>query len=106
MQLKFDPNQGYQLTAINSVVNLFDGLPEAKAAFVLGDEIVPNIPPDQALYDSWLLDNLSAVRAANGLEDPIMNLAKDDGFELDGVSDNSWEFPSFTVEMETGTGKT
>ena len=26
--------------------------------------------------------------------------------ELEGVSSNSWRYPSFTVEMETGTGKT
>ena len=25
---------------------------------------------------------------------------------VDGVSSDTWEYPSFTVEMETGTGKT
>jgi type III restriction enzyme len=106
MRLKFDPNQGFQLAAINSVVGLLEGLPETKAEFALGDEIVPNLQPDDVLYDSWLLDNLAAVRAANGIEEPIFNLAKDDGFELEEVNNDSWEFPSFTVEMETGTGKT
>jgi len=107
LQLKFDPDQGYQLAAISSVVKLFEGLPESARQFMLGDESVPNLPPGEVLYDSWLLDRLRAVREANGLEEDITNLEKEDGFELEGISNNSPEpFPYFTVEMETGTGKT
>ena len=35
-----------------------------------------------------------------------MTLDRDQGIEIDGVSVDSWDYPSFTVEMETGTGKT
>ena len=33
MKLKFDSNLGYQLDAISSIVDLFDGLPAQKGAF-------------------------------------------------------------------------
>jgi type III restriction enzyme len=107
LQLKFDPNQDYQLAAIASVVNLFQGLPEASQKFMLGDETVSNLPPGEVLYDSWLLDRLRDVRRANAFAEDVINLEKEDGFELEGISNNSPEpFPYFTVEMETGTGKT
>ncbi|HEY0080664.1 MAG TPA: DEAD/DEAH box helicase family protein [Pyrinomonadaceae bacterium] len=107
LQLKFDPNQDYQLNAIRSVVNLFEGLPETVREFTLGDETVSNIPPDEVLYDTSLLERLAAVREQNGFIEPIAELIKEDGMELEGISANSPEpFPYFTVEMETGTGKT
>jgi type III restriction enzyme len=107
LQLKFDPNQDYQLDAIRSVVNLFEGLPETVREFTLGDETVSNIPPGEVLYDTWLLERLAAVREQNNFTEPVAELTKEDGMELDGVSANSPEpFPYFTVEMETGTGKT
>lgn len=107
LQLKFDPNQNYQLDAIRSVVNLFEGLPETVREFMLGDETVSNLPPGEVLYDTWLLERLAAVREQNGFTEPVAELVKEDGMELEGVSANSPEpFPYFTVEMETGTGKT
>ncbi len=107
LQLKFDPNQDYQLDAIRSVVDLFEGLPEYTREFMLGDEIVSNLAPGQVLLDTWLLDRLRDVRKANDFKEDVVNLEKEDGFELEGISNNSPEpFPYFTVEMETGTGKT
>jgi type III restriction enzyme len=107
LRLKFDPNQDYQLTAIRSVVNLLEGLPEYVRQFTLGDETVSNLPQGEALFDSWLLERLSSVREANDFEEDVVQLEKEDGCELDGISNNSPEpFPYFTVEMETGTGKT
>jgi len=35
-----------------------------------------------------------------------MHLDVDEGLAVKGVSNDSWRYPSFTVEMETGTGKT
>lgn len=107
LQLRFDPNQQYQLDAIRTVVDLFEGLPETKREFLLGDETVTNLRHGEVLYDSWLLDRLVAVRDQNGFTEPVAELVKEDGMELEGVSANSPEpFPYFTVEMETGTGKT
>ena len=107
LRLQFDPNQKHQLDAVESVTRLFEGLRRREAAFMGGGEIVPNLPPSDHLSESWLYDNLRAVKQANGLETPLSGtLEVDEGLELEGVSVDSWRYPSFTVEMETGTGKT
>lgn len=106
LKLKFDPNQNYQLNAINSVVRLFEGLTRYAQDFSLRDEIVPNLPPDVVMYESWLLRNLQAVRQQNRFESQSHSLEVDDGLVLEGAGNESWRFPSFTIEMETGTGKT
>src|SRR4051794_38118840 len=105
LSLQFDPNQEYQHDAMSSVVNLFDGLPTYRAEFALGGDIVPNLPPFQSLSDSWLLDNLRGVQSHNGLPEAMM-LEHEDGLVMEGAGDESWRYPSFTIEMETGTGKT
>nr|WP_298983830.1 DEAD/DEAH box helicase family protein [uncultured Caldilinea sp.] len=63
------------------------------------------MPPYQELADSWLLDNLTAVQKDNGL--PLSTrLERDTGPGLPKVEDRDFSVPHFTVEMETGTGKT
>lgn len=105
LSLQFDPNQGYQRDAVSSVVDLFDGLPTYRSEFALGGDVVPNLPPFQSLSESWLLDNLRMVQSRNGLAESLM-LENDDGLVMEGAGDESWRYPNFTIEMETGTGKT
>ena len=64
------------------------------------------MPPQENLNESWLRDNLRAVQEKNKIDNPLAELEMDDGMELNGISDHSWRYPHFTVEMETGTGKT
>lgn len=115
LRLKFDPNQDYQIDAIDGVVRLFDGLaPQENGGIGWGEDIVTNLPPYQNLSESWLYDNLLAVQETFNQNshdsshiDPLaVGLEVDDGLVLEGVGDESWRYPSFTVEMETGTGKT
>lgn len=112
MEFKFDAHQQYQLDAINSVVQLFDGQPQdaEKLVTTLRGQIVvdedvtePTIPGfdlteevgavgnNLVLDHSAILQNLQAVQDTNGLE-VRQTLA---GNALD-----------FDIEMETGTGKT
>ena len=35
-----------------------------------------------------------------------LTMLVNEGMEVERVSNDSWRYPSFTVEMETGTGKT
>jgi type III restriction enzyme len=107
LRIRFDANQQYQLDAIRSVTELFDGLDRAETGLRLaGDEIVANMPEDAASFDDgWLLSNLQAVQERGGIP-PSQAVTKEFAFETEGVSDDSWSYPSFTVEMETGTGKT
>ncbi len=106
LKLKFDANQPHQITAIDSVVKLFEGLPTSdRSDFTLSDEIIPNLPPDETIYEDFLLENLQAVQNQNKLPESL-KLEVDDGMVLEGAGSEIWRSPSFTVEMETGTGKT
>lgn len=105
LSFKFDPNQEHQLQAIESTIKLFEGLPPQETGFQLGDDIVPNLAPGEALEENWLLENLHDVQTANGIGQKLQ-LEVDDGLVLDGIGIDSWRFPVYTVEMETGTGKT
>ncbi len=105
LKFKFDPNQPHQIKAIDSVVGLFDGLPKGDTSFKLGDDVVPNLPPHEALEEGWLASNLNAVRNKNELPD-LMTMDFDDGLGLPELGVNPWRYPSFTIEMETATGKT
>ena len=101
MKLHFEPNLDYQLQAIESVCDLFRGQEICRTEFTVTMKL-----PDQqltlgvadtdmglgnrlTLVDDQLLDNLRSVQLRNGLA-PSGTLASGD----------------FTVEMETGTGKT
>ena len=105
LELKFDHNLDFQMDAIQSVVDLFQGLPRHDSAFSLGDGTVPNLPEGEALSETWLLGNLLAVQERSRI-DQVSELAVDDGIVLEGAGYENWRYPSFTVEMETGTGKT
>lgn len=85
---KFDPNQSFQLQAIRSVTDLFkQQVFQPPAVLMSGGAAV--IPNSLELENSIILKNLQAVQKINGLE--ISS-------ELKGLD--------FSIEMETGTGKT
>ena len=101
MKLHFEPNLDFQLQAIDAVCNLFHGQevcrteftvtrdpaePQAHLAFAGNDLGIGN---RLSLLDEEILANLNAVQLRNGLPP---SEALDSG--------------DFTVEMETGTGKT
>jgi type III restriction enzyme len=101
MKLHFEPKLDYQLEAIEAVCGLFQGQeicrteftvtrdaadPQLRLGFVESDLGLGN---RLTLLDDELIKNLNAVQIRNGLR-PSDSLASGD----------------FTVEMETGTGKT
>ena len=108
LKLQFDANQLYQIDAINSVVDLFDGRPRLDTQYLLseGGEIVPNLPEFDDLNPNWLLGQLGRIQQRNGVEpDRVQfDLWQDNGSLLLGT--DSHQYPHFTLEMETGTGKT
>jgi type III restriction enzyme len=101
MKLHFEPNLDYQLQAIEAVCDLFRGQEICRTEFtVTRDPADPQMRLGFAqtdlgignrltLLDEELLANLQAVQLRNGIA-PSESLASGD----------------FTVEMETGTGKT
>lgn len=102
MKLHFEDDLDYQQAAIESVVGLFKGQEISRSEFTvtyrpesgpqtsLGfDENSLGIGNRLKLIDDEILENLKTIQLANGLR-PSESLASGD----------------FTVEMETGTGKT
>ena len=101
MKLQFEPNLEYQLQAIDAVCDLFSGQeicrteftvtrdpgdPQARLGFAQNDLGIGN---RLTLLDDEILANLNTVQVRNSLA-PSATLTSGD----------------FTVEMETGTGKT
>lgn len=97
MKLHFDSNQDYQLKAIQSVVDLFEGQPLNKGDFEFslsdnssGLKLNENgFGNNLVISDEQILENLNAVQKRNDIELSV---------NLDGMN--------FSLEMETGTGKT
>ena len=113
LQIQFSSKQEFQIAAVESVARLFEGLPNAATEFQLSDEIVSNLPPFEDLQEDWLLDNLNAVQRDPDLKhgdakiiSENATLDTDEGLVLEGVGEEVVRYPSFTIEMETGTGKT
>ena len=102
MKIQFDSNLDYQLSAIKSVVNIFEGQERCETTFTVRSPESLNkqrvLLSDGMSYgnritisDSKLLENIQRIQNHNGL--PLS--ACIDHKNLD-----------FTIEMETGTGKT
>lgn len=105
IKFQFDPNQDYQLRAVKSVMELFEGHTAYRPQFLGVEEIIPNLPEDEMFYETELLANLQTVQQQN--EVPVSNsLDKESGMVLEGTGVDSHDFPQYTIEMETGTGKT
>jgi len=108
MRLQFDANQDYQIEAIRAVVTLFEGQPDASQTDVMrydGSSSLEltetGIANHRVIEDAQWLANLHAVQEAHKIEPSAVleTMALSEGTPV-GV------FPNFTVEMETGTGKT
>jgi len=96
LKLKFDSKLQFQLDAINSIVNLFEGQPMEDSLFKKAFEKKSSELQEFAytannlvLSDEDILKNLKQIQDSNDLE-----ISK----KLEGMN--------FSVEMETGTGKT
>ena len=95
MKLHFDPNQQFQLDAINSIVGIFEGQPlnQSDFSFSVSNESYlfqeGGVGNRLTLGEEQILKNVRVVQEKNEL--PVSD-------ELDGMH--------FSVEMETGTGKT
>ena len=101
MKLHFEPDLDYQLRAIEAVSDLFKGQEVCRTEFTVTRQALDGqmamgfaqsdlgIGNRLALLDDDLLKNLNAIQLRNGLA-PSAALASGD----------------FTIEMETGTGKT
>jgi type III restriction enzyme len=103
MQIKFDSQLEYQQKAIDSVINLFLGQeiatsrfgisnnyrPKNNQALLFSNDEIMAVSNNLSIDDDTMLKNLKSVQNSNSLDISNELLAK-----------------AFSIEMETGTGKT
>lgn len=105
MKIKFDSTQQYQIDAVNSIVELFDGQPLNKGDFSISFETANvgifssqvqtelGIGNNLVLNDEAILNNITKIQDKNDLDRILLSDFKTNGY-------------NFSIEMETGTGKT
>ena len=118
MKIQFDADQQFQINAVAAVADLFEGQPQGAPEYsvvsVTGmgglfagqEQTELGVGNRLLLAEDSLLTNTREVQAHNEIEiaDPVDPL---EGWELfDGPANVSRQCPHFSVEMETGTGKT
>ena len=102
MKIKFEEDLDYQLDAIQSVVDIFAGQEKNRTMFtvekIIGNQIklgtIENelgIGNGLLLFPEEILENLNKIQVKNGL--PLTKEIKENNYH-------------FSIEMETGTGKT
>ena len=113
MKLKFDPNQQYQLDAIDAVIDVFAGQRKIDGASFGGQEILgfdgQQLSLEAAvargnileLADDQITRNTHRVQERNGL-------SRSQILEVGGTANGNLLKcgMNFSIEMETGTGKT
>jgi len=119
MKLQFDPNQQFQLDAVNAIADLFDGQQRGEADFSIiktrFDEagLLAGLEHNElgvanqlTLSQATLRENARTVQSRNDID--IASAQADlEGWDLfDGPANQARQCPHFSVEMETGTGKT
>jgi len=118
MKLQFDPNQSFQLAAVAAITDLFDGQPQGAPEYSVinmsewGELFGGQGRTELGMGNRLLLgadklrENLRAIQIRNDID--VANPSADpEGWELFDVPANEARAcPHFSVEMETGTGKT
>ncbi|RJQ53884.1 MAG: DEAD/DEAH box helicase [Nitrospiraceae bacterium] len=104
MKLHFDSNQEYQIEAIRAVTDIFEGQPLSGGDFefsltetgaLLSENGVGN---RLTLTEEQIWENVKSIQQRNEINTPLPPLDRENHIALQGMN--------FSVEMETGTGKT
>lgn len=105
MEFKFESNQQFQLQAIESIAKLFDGQHYISGQFDLNEDGLAAIPNILKFDDEAILENLQQIQIDNDLAPDETLEYIESNIPLLGEKTDI-HFPNFSVEMETGTGKT
>ena len=117
MKLQFDPNQQFQLDAVSAVADLFDGQQRGTSEFSVinarfPEDLFSGLEQTEVGVGNRQVDverireNTRAVQDRNDIEITDPEVALESWELFDGPANSARPCPHFSVEMETGTGKT
>ena len=118
MKLQFDPNQQFQLDAVAAITDLFEGQPQGAPEYSvinlgdLGGLFAGQARTELGIGNQLLLDdeklraNTRLVQLRNDIEVPNPAAALEAWDVFDTPANHARPCPHFSIEMETGTGKT
>jgi type III restriction enzyme len=105
MEFIFDAQQEYQVQAIEAVMGLLEGQPRNALDVTFSLSGFASVPNILNLTEETLLRNLHAIQEQNKiLLDDALQCIEADIETADGLTPA--RFANFSIEMETGTGKT
>lgn len=107
MQFKFDANQDFQINAIEALTDLFEGqgCSSALVEFQEGTLNLAAIANRLSIEETKILENLQAVQKRNRISSDTELKKIEEAIETADGQRHA-RFLNFSVEMETGTGKT
>ena len=106
MEFKFDAAQDFQIRAIESIVRLFDGQVKLETSTQYTRDIGFLGSPNRLdITENDILTNLQEVQESNNVP-PSNELGYIEQEIHTSEGKRKGRFPNFSIEMETGTGKT
>jgi type III restriction enzyme len=118
MKIQFDAQQQYQLDAVSAVADVFDGQPleqpdfaiiqtgEGTGLFQGQEQTEVGVGNRLAITGDTIHDNVRRIQDRNEIEIPDPKAALESWSILRSAGEFLRYCPHFSVEMETGTGKT
>jgi type III restriction enzyme len=106
MEFKFESTEDYQVAAIEAVTALFEGQGYVRSQLVIPKGASFQVIANRLdLAEKMIRANLAKLQGDRGL--PVDNGLQTIAAEIDTLAGKAEaRFPNFSVEMETGTGKT
>lgn len=106
MKIKFNPDLNHQLDAINAVVGVFEGQESFKSNFSVGSNALANQQLDLYSQNNDMGVGNALKLLPEELYENIRNVQLLNGLAQTENAKQELTSKDFTIEMETGTGKT